>query len=84
MSVSYAKAGALTIAIGARSNLSETAQAIREAVTSVGKPEPKILKLKLDVTNQENVAAAAAEIKKSSGRIDIVINNAGSSRARFS
>ncbi|KAI0478086.1 NAD(P)-binding protein [Xylaria cf. heliscus] len=77
ISVSFAKAGASMIAIGARSPLSETAQAIREAAASVGKPEPKILELKLDVTSQESVDAAAAEIKKAFGRIDIVVNNAG-------
>ncbi|KAI3332242.1 NAD(P)-binding protein [Xylariaceae sp. AK1471] len=77
ISVSFAKAGASMIAIGARSNLGETAQAIREAAASVGKPEPKVLELKLDVTSQESVNAAAAEIKKAFGRIDIVVNNAG-------
>jgi NAD(P)-dependent dehydrogenase (short-subunit alcohol dehydrogenase family) len=65
------------IAIGARSDLSETTQAIREAVNSVGKPEPKVVELKLDVTSRESVDAAAAEIKKAFGRIDIVVNNAG-------
>lgn len=65
------------IAIGGRSDLSETAQAMRAAATSVGKPEPKILELKLDVASQESVDVAAAEIKKTFGRIDIVVNNAG-------
>ncbi|KAI8630486.1 NAD(P)-binding protein [Xylariaceae sp. FL1651] len=77
ISVSFAKAGASMIAIGARSDLSETAKAIRAAAASVGKPEPKILELKLDVASRESVDAAAAEIKKTFGRIDIVINNAG-------
>lgn len=77
ISLSYAKAGASMIAIGARSNLSETAQAIREAAISVGRPEPQILELKLDVTSRESVDATAAEIKKAFGRIDIVVNNAG-------
>ncbi|KAI8945432.1 NAD(P)-binding protein [Xylaria longipes] len=77
ISISFAKAGASMIAIGARSALGETAQAIRAAAASVGKPEPKVLELKLDVTSQESVDAAAAEIKKAFGRIDIVVNNAG-------
>lgn len=65
------------IAIGGRSDLSDTAQAMRAAATSVGKPEPKILELKLDVASRESVDEAAAEIKKTFGRIDIVVNNAG-------
>ncbi|KAI0533615.1 putative short-chain type dehydrogenase [Xylaria digitata] len=77
ISVSFAKAGASMIAIGGRSSLRETAQALREAAANVGKPEPKILELKLDVAIRESVDAAAAEIKKTFGRIDIVVNNAG-------
>ncbi|KAI1821083.1 NAD(P)-binding protein [Xylaria intraflava] len=75
--VSYAKAGASKIAIGARSSTGETAQAIKAAAASVGKPEPQILELKIDVTNQESVGAMAAEIKKAFGHLDIVVNNAG-------
>ncbi|KAI0204888.1 NAD(P)-binding protein [Astrocystis sublimbata] len=78
ISLSYAKAGASMIAIGARSALGETAQAIRAAAASVGKPEPKVLELKLDVTSQDSVDAAAHDIKTAFGRIDIVVNNAGS------
>ncbi|KAI0543974.1 NAD(P)-binding protein [Xylaria curta] len=77
ISVAFAKAGASMIAIGGRSALGETAQAMRVAAASVGKPEPKILELKLEVTNQESVDKAAAEIKKIFGRIDVVVNNAG-------
>ncbi|KAI0966586.1 putative short-chain type dehydrogenase [Xylaria arbuscula] len=77
ISVSFAKAGASMIAIGGRSDLSDTAQAMRAAASSVGKPEPKILELKLDVLSKESIDAAAAEIKKTFGRIDVVVNNAG-------
>ncbi|KAI1321556.1 NAD(P)-binding protein [Xylariaceae sp. FL0255] len=77
ISISFAKAGASKFAIGARSNLGETSQAIREAAANAGKPEPTILELKIDVTNQESVETAAEEIKKKFGRVDIVINNAG-------
>ncbi len=77
ISVSFAKAGASMIAIGGRSDLGDTARAMRAAAASVGKPEPKILELKLDVSSQESVDAAAAEIKKTFGRIDVVVNNAG-------
>ncbi|KAI0869410.1 NAD(P)-binding protein [Hypoxylon argillaceum] len=75
--ISFAKTGTSMIAIGARSDLDETAQTIKAAAASAGKPEPKILALKLDVTGQASVDAAAAEIKEAFGRIDIVVNNAG-------
>ncbi|KAI1169678.1 NAD(P)-binding protein [Nemania sp. FL0916] len=77
IAVSFAKAGASMIAIAARSDLSETTQALKAAAASAGRPEPKILALKVDVTSQTSVDAAAAEIKKTFGRIDVVVNNAG-------
>ncbi|KAK5633015.1 hypothetical protein RRF57_008729 [Xylaria bambusicola] len=77
ISVSFAKAGASMIALGGRADLSDTAQAMRAAAARVGKPEPNILKLKFDVSSRESVDAAAAEIKKTFGRIDVVVNNAG-------
>ena len=77
ISVSFAKAGASMIAIGGRADLGDTAQAMKEAATSVGKPGPKILEVKFDVSSKESVDEAAAEIKKAFSRIDIVVNNAG-------
>ncbi|KAI0521309.1 putative short-chain type dehydrogenase [Xylaria bambusicola] len=77
ISVSFAKAGASMIAIGGRADLSDTSQAMRAAAASVGKPEPKILELKFDVSSREGVDAAAAKIKKVFGRMDVVVNNAG-------
>ncbi|KAI1503712.1 hypothetical protein F5X99DRAFT_88427 [Biscogniauxia marginata] len=77
MSISFAKAGTSMIAIGARSDLSETIQAMKEAVAKLGKPDPTILPLKLDVSNHESVHEAVAHIREKFGRLDIVINNAG-------
>lgn len=77
ISVSFAKAGASMIAIGARSDLSTTIDEIKAAAEKVGKPEPKILALKLDVADPKSVDDAAAQVKESFGRMDIVINNAG-------
>ncbi|KAI1641228.1 hypothetical protein F4809DRAFT_637006 [Biscogniauxia mediterranea] len=77
MSVSFAKAGASMIAVGARSDLSETIRRMKDAVVKLGKPEPTILPLKLDVSDRASVDAAVAQIKEKFGRIDIVINNAG-------
>ncbi|KAI0099005.1 NAD(P)-binding protein [Nemania sp. FL0031] len=77
ISVSFAKAGASMIAVGGRSDISATVQAMKAAVAAAGKPEPRILALTLDVTSQVSVEAATAEVKKKFGRIDIVVNNAG-------
>lgn len=76
-SVSFAKAGASKIAIGARGDLSATEKAMKAAAASAGKPEPAILPLKFDVTDYKSVDEAAAQVKKNFGHVDIVINNAG-------
>jgi NAD(P)-dependent dehydrogenase (short-subunit alcohol dehydrogenase family) len=75
--VSYAKAGASMIALGARGDLSDAIKEIREAVETVGKPMPTILEVKFDVTDRKSVDEAAAQVMQAFGRVDIVINNAG-------
>ncbi|KAI1073631.1 NAD(P)-binding protein [Whalleya microplaca] len=77
MSVSFAKAGASKIVIGARSDLSETIEAMKAATAKLGKPEPAILPLKIDVSNRQSVDRAAAEVKEKFGYVDIIINSAG-------
>ncbi|KAI0387386.1 NAD(P)-binding protein [Hypomontagnella monticulosa] len=77
ISISFARAGASMIAIGARSDLSFTVQEMKTAAASVGRPEPIILPLKFDVSDRKSVDEAAAKVKKTFGHIDIVINNAG-------
>ncbi|KAI1209451.1 NAD(P)-binding protein [Annulohypoxylon truncatum] len=77
MAVSFAKAGASMIAIGARSDLSTTVKEMKTAVANAGKPEPIILPIKFDVSDRKSVDEAADQVKKSFGRVDIVINNAG-------
>ncbi|KAJ3563323.1 hypothetical protein NPX13_g8243 [Xylaria arbuscula] len=77
ISVSFAKAGASMIAIGGRADLGDTTRAMREAAASAEKPEPKILEVKFDVSSRESVDEAAAQIEKAFGRIDVVVNNAG-------
>lgn len=77
MSVSFAKAGASKIAIGARGDLSTTEKAMKAAAASAGRPEPTILLVKFDVTDYKSVDEAAAQVKKNFGHVDIVINNAG-------
>lgn len=77
MAISFAKAGASRIAIGARSDLSTTENEARAAAMEAGRSEPQILKLKLDITDQESVDAAAKLVEREFGSVDVVINNAG-------
>ncbi|KAI1417108.1 NAD(P)-binding protein [Hypoxylon sp. FL1857] len=83
MSISFAKAGASMIAIGARSDLSTTISRMKAAAASVGRPEPTILPLKLDVSDRKSVDEAADEVNREFGYVDIVINNAGILGAGF-
>lgn len=75
--LSYAKAGASYIGMGARSSLDEAEKEIQEAAKSAGKQPPKVLKVKLDVTRKESVAEAAKQVEDAFGRCDILINNSG-------
>jgi NAD(P)-dependent dehydrogenase (short-subunit alcohol dehydrogenase family) len=77
MAISFAKAGASQIAIGARSKLEEVADEMKQAAKSVGKPEPEVLGLKLDIADQKSVEKAAASVAKKFGKVDVVVNNAG-------
>ncbi|KAI0847843.1 putative oxidoreductase [Daldinia vernicosa] len=77
--LSYAKAGASGIIVGARSDLSSLVPEIKEAAKKAGrKAEPTVLALKFDVTSEDSVKAAADAVSaKFGGRLDILINNAG-------
>ena len=75
--LSLAKAGAEGIVIAARKDLKSVEGAVRRAAKEAGRPEPKILILKLDVTSREDVEEAAKQVESTFGRLDILINNAG-------
>ena len=51
IALSFSKAGASHIAIGARSNLDDVAAAVRSAAKDAGRKEPHVLCLKLEVTD---------------------------------
>ncbi|KAF2234821.1 NAD(P)-binding protein [Viridothelium virens] len=77
MAIAFAKGGASYIALGARSDVSNTERDCLSAAAASGRPAPQILPLKFDVTSVESVDNAATEVRKAFGRIDIIINNAG-------
>lgn len=75
--LSFARAGASYIGLGARSDMSGLEKEIQDAAKKAGRKPPKTLALKLDVTNQESVENAAEEVEGAFGRLDVLINNAG-------
>lgn len=77
MALSYARAGASSIAILARRDLTQTAHEIEQAALSACRPKPKILTLKTDQTNQQQVEEAATQVKQQFGHLDVLVNNAG-------
>ena len=77
IALSFAKAGASYIAVGARSEMTALEKDIKEAATSVGKSVPKVLQIQLDVTSKESIDEAVATVEMEFEKIDIVINNAG-------
>ena len=78
IAISYARAGASQIAIGARSNVASVAAEVEAAAKDAKRPGPKVLPLTVDITNQSSVETAASEVKSAFGKLDILINNAGS------
>ncbi|PVH93134.1 putative oxidoreductase [Periconia macrospinosa] len=74
--VHFAKAGCSKIAIAARSSLSDARLAVEKAAAEYG-TTINILTLDLDVSSTEQTDAAAAEVKRAFGHLDILINNAG-------
>lgn len=77
ITLSFAKAGASCIAIGARSDQVALEKDIKEAAVAAKSATPQVLQIKLDVTDQKSVERAAADIEKQFGRLDILIHNAG-------
>ncbi|KAM0142552.1 hypothetical protein ACHAP3_001657 [Botrytis cinerea] len=69
--ISFAKAGAEGIAVGARSDLSTLETEIQEAAKAAGKTSPKVLLIKLDLLNHQSVKDAVQEVEKTFGRLDI-------------
>lgn len=75
--LSYAAAGASKIALAARTSLASLEPELASAAKAAGHPAPIVLAITLDVTDQKSVEAAADQIKKEFGGLDILINNAG-------
>ena len=77
ITLSFAKAGASCIAIGARSDQAAVEKDIKDAAAAAKKSPPKVLQIKLDVTEQKSIESAAAKIEDEFGHLDILVQNAG-------
>ena len=77
IALSYAKAGASRIAIGARSDLTAVEKDVINAAVAAGRPKPQVLQVKLDITNVESVGQAAQYVENAFPQVDVVIHNAG-------
>jgi NAD(P)-dependent dehydrogenase (short-subunit alcohol dehydrogenase family) len=76
MALSFAKAGASAIAIGARSGLESVKEDLKGAAGKAGRKEPQVLCLQMDILDESSVANAARQIEAEFGRLDVLINNA--------
>lgn len=75
--LSFAKAGASYIALGARSAMGDLEMEIQDAAKGAEKDAPTTLAIKVDVESEESVQSAAKEVENAFGRLDILCNNAG-------
>ncbi|PNP75999.1 hypothetical protein FNYG_10557 [Fusarium nygamai] len=76
--IRFAMAGCSKIILAARSDMAEVESAVRDAATKANRPRPLVHPIKLDVTSEESVKAAAETAKEIlDGSLDILINNAG-------
>ncbi|KAK5114713.1 hypothetical protein LTR62_002287 [Meristemomyces frigidus] len=75
--ISFARAGASKIAVGARSSLDSLKDEIEAAAQKAGRATPQVITLKLDVSDYDSAANSANEIEQAFGRLDILVNNGG-------
>ncbi|KAF4331795.1 oxidoreductase short chain dehydrogenase reductase family [Fusarium beomiforme] len=76
--IRFAMAGCSKILLAARSDMSDIEAAVKEAAKQANRPEPLVRSIKLDITSEESVKAAAETTKDIlGGSLDILINNAG-------
>lgn len=73
---SFARAGASSIALLARSSLDDVADEVLEAAESAGRKPPTILKLQADLSDPAAVKKAMDLVTENFGSLDVVINNA--------
>lgn len=74
---SYARAGASHIGLGVRrSNVDDLIAAVKAAAAEGGHPEPTVAVLLIDLSDRASLTAAATQLEREWGRLDILISNA--------
>lgn len=77
MALSFARAGASCIAIGARRDMTTLVEEIKDKAMAAKRKSPEVLPIEFDVTSQESIANAAAAVSREFKKLDILVNNAG-------
>ncbi|EWZ29852.1 uncharacterized protein FOBCDRAFT_145612 [Fusarium oxysporum Fo47] len=76
--IGFDMAGCSKIILAARSDMTKIEAAIRDAAKKANWPQPLVHSIRLDLTSEESVKAAAETAKDIlDGSLDILINNAG-------
>ncbi|KAF9775557.1 hypothetical protein IL306_006328 [Fusarium sp. DS 682] len=76
--IRFAMAGCSKILLAARSDMSDVEEAVKNAAKKANRSEQLVRSIKLDITSEESVRAAAETAKDIlDGSLDILINNAG-------
>lgn len=76
--ISFATAGCSKLLLAARSDLADVEAAVKDAAKKANRPQPLVHTLKVDVTSEDSVRAAAeAAADLLGGSLDVLINNAG-------
>ncbi|KIW29701.1 uncharacterized protein PV07_05493 [Cladophialophora immunda] len=72
----YARVGASHIGLGVRRDVSDLVGAVKAAAAQGGHPEPTVTVLLMDLEDRASIAAAAEQLEREWGRLDILISNA--------
>ncbi|KAI1049597.1 hypothetical protein LB505_008075 [Fusarium chuoi] len=76
--IRFAMAGCSNIILAARSDMADVEASVIDAAKKANRPRPLVYCVKLDITSEESVKAAAETAKEIlDGSLDILINNAG-------
>ena len=75
--ISFVRAGVAAIAIAARSDLASLERELHEIATETGREIPQVKSLYLDVLDPQSIEHAAEETANAFGKLDVLINNAG-------
>ncbi|KAF2100256.1 putative short-chain type dehydrogenase [Rhizodiscina lignyota] len=77
VALSFARAGVSHLAVAARSKVSSIKDEIQSVAKEAGKQPPQFLPIDLDITSKSSVDHAAEEVEQVFGRLDILVNVAG-------